>query len=54
MCIRDRIETALLTADVGVKATTTLVDDLRSRMGRREFADANALLAALRLSLIHI
>ena len=48
----EEIETALLTADVGVKATTTLVDDLRSRMGRREFADANALLAALREDLI--
>ncbi len=48
----DEIETALLTADVGVKATTSLVEDLRSRMGRREFADANALLAALREDLV--
>ena len=48
----DEIETALLTADVGVKATTSLVEDLRSRMGRREFAGANALLAALREDLV--
>ncbi|PJK01989.1 signal recognition particle-docking protein FtsY [Lysobacteraceae bacterium NML03-0222] len=48
----EEIETALLTADVGIKATTTLVEDLRTRMNRREFADATALLAALREDLI--
>ncbi len=48
----DEIETALLTADVGVGATTALVEDLRRRMKAREFADANALLAALRGDLI--
>ncbi len=48
----DEIETALLTADVGVSATTALVDDLRKRMKSREFADANALLVALRGDLI--
>ncbi|MCJ0825967.1 signal recognition particle-docking protein FtsY [Luteimonas sp. 50] len=48
----DEIETALLTADVGVAATTQLVDDLRKRMKAREFADANALLAALRGELV--
>ncbi|WP_182334302.1 signal recognition particle-docking protein FtsY [Stenotrophomonas acidaminiphila] len=48
----DEIETALLTADVGVPATTALVEDLRKRMKSREFADANALLAALRADLI--
>lgn len=48
----DEIETALLTADVGVPATTALVDDLRKRMKAREFADAKALLAALRADLI--
>ncbi|PJK08009.1 signal recognition particle-docking protein FtsY [Lysobacteraceae bacterium NML95-0200] len=48
----EEIETALLTADVGIKATTTLVEDLRTRMNRREFADASALLAALREDLI--
>lgn len=48
----DEIETALLTADVGVTATTALIEDLRRRMKAREFADATALLAALRAELI--
>jgi fused signal recognition particle receptor len=48
----DEIETALLTADVGVTATTQLLEGLRQRMKRREFADARALLAALRNELI--
>ena len=48
----DEIETALLTADVGVTATTQLVESLRRRMKSREFADANALLAALRAELV--
>jgi fused signal recognition particle receptor len=50
----DEIETALLMADVGVSATTQLVEDLRRRMKAREFADANALLAALRGDLIEM
>ncbi|WP_340648648.1 signal recognition particle-docking protein FtsY [Pseudoxanthomonas winnipegensis] len=50
----DEIETALITADVGVTATTALVESLRKRMKAREFADANALLAALRAELIAI
>jgi fused signal recognition particle receptor len=48
----DEIETALLTADVGVTASTQLVESLRRRMKSREFADAGALLAALRRELI--
>ncbi|MFL6593081.1 MAG: signal recognition particle-docking protein FtsY [Luteimonas sp.] len=48
----DEIETALLTADVGVAATTHLVESLRRRMKSREFADANALLSALRAELV--
>jgi len=48
----DEIEMALLTADVGVTATTQLLDDLRKRMKAREFADARALLAALRADLL--
>ena len=48
----DDIETALITADVGVTATTELVADLRKRMKAREFADANALLGALRTDLV--
>lgn len=48
----DEIETALLTADVGVTATTQLIESLRKRMKAREFADAQALLRALRADLI--
>ncbi len=48
----DEIETALLTADVGVVATTGLVESLRRRMQAREFADADALLSALRGELV--
>jgi fused signal recognition particle receptor len=50
----DDIETALISADVGVPATTELVEKLRKRMQAREFADANALLAALRIELLAI
>jgi fused signal recognition particle receptor len=48
----DELETTLITADVGIEASTELVEGLRKRMHRREFADAPALLAALRQSLI--
>ncbi len=48
----DELETCLLTADVGVAASTELVEGLRKRVARREFADAGALLAALREALI--
>jgi fused signal recognition particle receptor len=48
----DELETLLITADVGVEASTTLVEGLRKRMHKREFADADALLAALRESLV--
>ena len=48
----DEIETALLTADVGVAATTHLVEAMRKRMKAREFADAQALLKALRGELV--
>ena len=48
----DEIETALISADVGVTATTELVEKLRKRLKAREFADAGALLAALRADLL--
>jgi fused signal recognition particle receptor len=50
----DEIETALLMADVGVPATTPLVESLRKRMHAREFADARQLLQALRADLIAV
>lgn len=48
----DEIETILLTADVGVTATSALVESLRKRMKAREFADTNALFATLRAELV--
>ena len=50
----DELETTLITADVGVEASTELVENLRKRMHKREFADAQALLAALRQALISL
>ncbi|MGA7438099.1 MAG: signal recognition particle-docking protein FtsY [Luteibacter sp.] len=48
----DELETALITADVGVEASTNLVEGLRKRMHKREFSDATALLKALREALV--
>ena len=48
----DELETTLITADVGIEASTSLVENLRKRMHKREFADANALLQALRQELV--
>ncbi|WP_101838339.1 signal recognition particle-docking protein FtsY [Xanthomonas oryzae] len=48
----DEIETALITADVGIGATTTLIEGLRKRMKSREFVDAQAMFKALRADLI--
>ncbi|NII11559.1 signal recognition particle-docking protein FtsY [Oleiagrimonas sp. C23AA] len=50
----DELETVLLTADVGVTAAMELVEDLRRRMNKREFSDAQALLEALRADLVHM
>src|SRR5690606_35245217 len=48
----EELETCLLTADVGIAATTLIIDDLRQRMARNEFSDARGLLDALRGELI--
>lgn len=48
----DEIETALITADVGIGATTALVEGLRKRMKSREFVDAQAMFKAFRADLI--
>lgn len=48
----EELETALITADVGISASTELVEGLRKRLNRREFDDADQLLAALRQALI--
>ncbi|MEO7148918.1 MAG: signal recognition particle-docking protein FtsY [Rhodanobacteraceae bacterium] len=50
----DELETTLIGADVGVTATQELIEYLRRRLHKREFSDANALLDALRASLIAV
>ena len=50
----EEVETALISADVGMPATTEIVERLRKRMKAREFADAQALLTALRNDLLAI
>jgi fused signal recognition particle receptor len=50
----EELETVLLTSDVGIAASTALVEDLRERMHKREFADAGALRDALRRDLLEI
>jgi fused signal recognition particle receptor len=45
--ILDDLETRLITADVGVEATTRILDDLRRRVARKELNDVDALLNAL-------
>jgi fused signal recognition particle receptor len=52
--VLDELETRLLTADVGVDATEKILDDLRRRVARKELADLDALLAALRASMTGI
>jgi len=50
----EELETRLIGADLGVLVTNELLDDLRARAHRHELADADALLAALRLRLTEI
>lgn len=50
----EELETQLLTADVGVDATTRIIDDISARVKRRELADPQALLDALKDELIDI
>ncbi len=45
------IETLLLTADVGVEATTDIIDRLTDRVARKQLADAEALHQALKQEL---
>ncbi|MDF1764928.1 MAG: signal recognition particle-docking protein FtsY [Gammaproteobacteria bacterium] len=44
----DDVETQLLSADVGLDATDTIIDGLRARLGRKQLGDADAFMAALR------
>ena len=50
----DDLEARLVGADVGIAATTAILEHLRTRLARRELTDADALLAALRAELLAI
>jgi fused signal recognition particle receptor len=52
--VLDELETRLITADVGVETTNRILDELRKKVQRKELADLNALLNALRSSLLDI
>jgi fused signal recognition particle receptor len=45
--ILDDLETRLITADVGMEATTRILDELRRQVARKELDDVDALLKAL-------
>ena len=47
----DELETRLLTADVGVKATASILAELTAKLKRNELADSDALYAALKQQL---
>ncbi|RKZ80396.1 MAG: signal recognition particle-docking protein FtsY, partial [Gammaproteobacteria bacterium] len=44
----EELETQLLTADLGVDATQTIIKDLTQRVARKQLGDAEALFTALR------
>ncbi|HET8941370.1 MAG TPA: signal recognition particle-docking protein FtsY [Rudaea sp.] len=50
----DELETTLIGADVGVGASSDIIESLRARMHKREFVDASALLQALRAELVAV
>lgn len=47
----EEIETLLLMADVGVEATSEIIDDLTDRVARKQLGDSEALFAALKQSM---
>src|ERR1700744_319371 len=49
--ILDDLETRLITADVGMEATSRILEDLRKRVARKELDDVDALLKALHQSM---
>ena len=52
--ILEELETRLITADVGVEATGRILDELRKRVVRKELTNVEALIAALRQSIVDI
>jgi fused signal recognition particle receptor len=52
--VLDELESRLITADVGVETTSAVLESLRKQVARRELSDLNALLLALRKSMLEI
>ncbi|MGH8181959.1 MAG: signal recognition particle-docking protein FtsY [Steroidobacteraceae bacterium] len=52
--ILEELETRLLSADVGVEATEEILTNLRTRVARKELADVEALINALRDAVVEI
>jgi fused signal recognition particle receptor len=52
--ILDELETRLITADVGMEATTRILENLRRRVARKELGDVDALLGALNSAMLEI
>ena len=52
--VLDELETRLIAADVGIETTEKILGSLRGRVARKELADLDALLAALRTALLEI
>jgi len=50
----DELETQLLLADVGIEATTEIIEKLTSRVARKQLTDADALYQALREQLAEL
>jgi len=50
----EELETQLLTADLGVDATQTIINDLTQRIARKQLGDAEALFNALRDDMVKI
>jgi fused signal recognition particle receptor len=52
--ILDDLETRLITADVGVEASSRILEELRRRVARKELNDVDALLEALQEAMVQI
>jgi fused signal recognition particle receptor len=50
----DELETRLIAADVGIDTTEKILGSLRKRVQRKELADLDALLAALRAAMLEV
>jgi len=52
--VLEEVETLLLSADVGIEATQTIINDLTQRLQRKQLADAESLFNALREDMLAI